>query len=227
MFVYFYIWYLYLAMFVYFHIWYLYLAMFVYFQILYLYLAMFVYFQIWYLYLAIKDCISQLLLTADKAKGCGSDLLFVFIQLSPNRRNLFRSHWSTDHRQKGKFLNIITAEKSILSSPQINIWSRNRYDLPLAENTFITFNKWCCWLSSISVRKAVCVYLSKSCFFHLLSKIYLSRLLSLYLWQMHLWVFGRAGPSNGSPPDRARCPMLVPYSAIYVDIVCGMTGPLL
>ena len=112
--------------------------------------------------------------------------LFLFVQ-SPNRRHLLGSHWSTHHRQRQIPKRHYRRKKSIFFPPQINIWSRNRYGVPLAENTFITFNKWCHWLSSISVRKAVCVYLSKSCILHLLSKIYLSCLLSLYLWQMHLW----------------------------------------
>ena len=118
-------------------------------------------------------------------------------------------HWSTHHRQgsrHGKFLNVITAEKSIFLPPQINIWSRNRYEVPLAENTFITNKKWSYWLSSISVRKAVCVFICPKAVFCI---FFCQRFICLVcavcicdrcICEETVWW---AGPSNGSSPNGA------------------------
>ena len=88
--------------------------------------------------------------------------LFLFVR-STNCRLLFGSYSTANAEAtgvlRGEFLNVITREKSIALPPQINIWSGNRYKVPLAENVFITFPARSPQLSSISMQQRLFVFI--------------------------------------------------------------------
>ena len=147
--------------------------------------------------------------------------LFLFVR-STNCRLLFGSY-STAHARatgvlRGEFLNVITREKSIALPPQINIWSGNRYKVPLAGNVFITFPARSPQLSSISMQQRLFVFICPRPVFC----IPYQRIICLVCKCLDRWQGKCCGwePVTGSPPFYTTTISGCRNWLIRVEVVC-------